>query len=1653
MDKEFLDSLNKHDNTFKRLGDREPATYLEAQSVVEHIRAEKGYLDAEVVRELHGNSRRTQEIIFNIVKLKRETEAAYTTNISEQLYSSKYRFLYELIQNADDSVFAGADRKRLSPFLRFEVNPDSLIVETNEDGFRRRNVEAICATGRSSKKATKTDDHIGEKGFGFKSVFSIADDVHIQSGLWSFRFRHRQGEDGLGMVTPLDASPEELPPDVTTRMVLRFTDDARQSYARLLIAIQDIPDTTLLFLRRLRMIQFIVTNISGQREKTFFSRRDSPLRRVISRWRETDDCSLTEDCTYLLFKATRLNMPHHERRKDRIEAQVELAFPINSDNGQPKLSASGHHVFAFLPLQRVAQLQFLIHSDFVTSASRESVVDCAWNDALYDEVANTFATAVSGTFATSDHALRYAWLDYLPEKAMDHPWKTLYSALLERIQVQNVFQTMERRQFKSLLQVRDVATAALYQGKPILSDLADDVYLASEYTYSHKQRLVELGLKSITWFEFLDRLQADLVSAQSKIRTTNSADPWHEAFAKLMVIPFRTQSRNLDAVRDRIKKLALIPLTGRNQWTGAPNISFGGSTNVYFAFTGTTPIPERLSLRLLDKIASQNQTRRAFYKALGVEDCPKETVFTKIKARHSTIRFADEIADDLRYMYHQCYNLEDIRSWVCVSALFFPGYAARARDLELYLPSGGEFDMYNLIPSHKSNMLCLSPPSHSEYSILSHEIFHAEPPAVRVNDIDWKTWLVHATGAMYFLLLHKGIGFLHKFSDRLSVGLKIVLKQNPAKFLSTLRAHWSVYQHSAHVVAAELGACSVPCKSGKSVSLNTTYLPTTEILAEIDRLDLGEDNLPLLALPEGKLDVKSYRTWRFLEDFGVTSKPDLRLYKIAIQSKSRSSAPDLGKLVEIYRSIASLATLAEYTSLRSLFGDDYLIWDSHETDWVRSSECILDGPEFITFKSVLPRSYERDDLLDGFFANILEIPGLLLEDILDEITHRHENCPDDTSIPIMHDIYAFLDSKASNDDDWRTIKARFKESKMILGEGGTWHTLETCVWHSPFALSDFQDLSPLYNSLEEFFVKRLNVKKASPSLLINEVKRMAETPSPCVHDIRTRLIEIGMMLARTSINGSVSKALMSLKDTKFLPKKMNDGVSALVGKTDDFAIADHRRYCDALADQDVLLDFDVHEVQILHVVFEHMGLTQRYLSAMVREVSMVGETLLKDEQLSQQLHAKAYALYCCAAKYKSSKALRNDSALFEQISQAIIYTTDDITTNLVLSLPSRFISVESDRLAINHDLFDGQIEIYVPADEQQRRSCYRSQLPKVLATILKVPLIATFDISSIVSCSLLDLENVLIEQDISSVEWIEQPVIFIPDVVLEERPSTPALTIAESEAATLVNTGVGPITPEATPMRYRRSVSRLDPEDFIETAPPEQYPDLIEQVVGSARQAGHRYRNVEADEVYEPILRSQNREFDHSATFGVRSGNGFIHDRRIGAAGEAYVFELLTTLNIPNFTEANWRSTIRGELSRSTRFADMTNWTGRETADIVYKDTSGVLTQYLRDHSEGDFPPQIREDHNFDECPIEYYLEVKSTTGPCGTRFYMSGGQYKRMEMMKLGQLRQPSKVYVLMRVFDLMTAEVDMKIFVDPLGQPGTKLEFEADQWFVTTK
>jgi hypothetical protein len=244
------------------------------------------------------------------------------------------------------------------PFLRFIVTPETFVIETNEDGFNRKNIEAICATGQSSKKSSSSKEYTGEKGFGFKSVFSIANEVRIQSGLWSFKFEHQKKDNGLGMVTPLESTAVDLPTDTTTRITLCLTQQAIEDYTRLLDAVLDLPDTSLFFLRKLSTVHINLTRQDGSREvhsirKTVLE--DGALVRID----RSLSSSSTETIASSLYYQVRHqidSMPHDERRRDQKTVVVHLAFPVDPVTKEPQQSDIGQHVFAYLPLHRVPHL-------------------------------------------------------------------------------------------------------------------------------------------------------------------------------------------------------------------------------------------------------------------------------------------------------------------------------------------------------------------------------------------------------------------------------------------------------------------------------------------------------------------------------------------------------------------------------------------------------------------------------------------------------------------------------------------------------------------------------------------------------------------------------------------------------------------------------------------------------------------------------------------------------------------------------------------------------------------------------------------------------------------------------------------------------------------------------------------------------------------------------------------------------------------------------------------------------------------------------------------------------------------------------------------------------------------------------------------------
>lgn len=99
---------------------------------------------------------------------------------------------------------------------------------------------------------------------------------------------------------------------------------------------------------------------------------------------------------------------------------------------------------------------------------------------------------------------------------------------------------------------------------------------------------------------------------------------------------------------------------------------------------------------------------------------------------------------------------------------------------------------------------------------------------------------------------------------------------------------------------------------------------------------------------------------------------------------------------------------------------------------------------------------------------------------------------------------------------------------------------------------------------------------------------------------------------------------------------------------------------------------------------------------------------------------------------------------------------------------------------------------------------------------------------------------------------------------------------------------------------------------------------------------------------------------------------------------------MLLKQELKDFSLANWRSNIRGEVRAHDKYKFITDWAGSETADFSYDDINGDLTSLL-----------VKLGYDIPVSPptrgVKYFLEVKTTTKACETRFYMSKAQYIRV--------------------------------------------------------
>ncbi|HRU68185.1 MAG TPA: hypothetical protein P5265_06790, partial [Bacteroidia bacterium] len=100
--------------------------------------------------------------------------------VSSDLHSDSQRFIFELIQNADDAA------KDVNNEIYFDLLPNCLIVSHNGKPFDEKDVISLTSACVSTKRADTTKT--GYKGIGFKSVFGKSEKVTIISDGYQFRF-------------------------------------------------------------------------------------------------------------------------------------------------------------------------------------------------------------------------------------------------------------------------------------------------------------------------------------------------------------------------------------------------------------------------------------------------------------------------------------------------------------------------------------------------------------------------------------------------------------------------------------------------------------------------------------------------------------------------------------------------------------------------------------------------------------------------------------------------------------------------------------------------------------------------------------------------------------------------------------------------------------------------------------------------------------------------------------------------------------------------------------------------------------------------------------------------------------------------------------------------------------------------------------------------------------------------------------------------------------------------------------------------------------------------------------------------------------------------------------------------------------------------
>ncbi|KAI1385608.1 uncharacterized protein F4822DRAFT_413682 [Hypoxylon trugodes] len=1670
-----------------------------ARRFVQKIAKKYGYLREEVYSRMDAETRRDVQEAFLIIE---EMLGLSVITLAKNLYSKDVRFIFELLQNANDNHFQQAIASGAEPYVSFDVFRDSIVIDCNEDGFNESNIRAICNIGKSSK--TGAQDYVGEKGIGFKSVFKVAWKVHIQSGYYSFTFTHRKGDSGIGMITPVWQEPTEQLTAPLTRMTLFLHgDDAdgegttqRQS---ILQQLNELQPAMLLFVKNLKRINVRIHNEDGSVISSFLSARNTlqGSHRLLEKAHIENGQTTYTRQKYHVVESLARNLPGNENREYTAQeeatraysnAPVVLTFPL-TDSDEPLIEPQ--EVFAFLPVRRVG-FNFLIHSDFVTQANREDIVASSpRNIRLLDSVADSFIVAMREF--CQHQTLRYEWMRYLPTLS-GYPWDSFWQRLVDKIK--DRIQNEEMLYLRNSSDLRRISEANRldpdecdHHGNPLFDDLPGDeaCYISPYYSDENLDILESYGLSSMYFEDLIERVRWDLLSPVSRMRSETD-NAWHVRAAELLSLPFENGWSDIVA---EVKELQLIPLLDET-WV-SPN---GVAT--YFATTrGGLPIPADLGARLVKPAAARVPERKELFFHLGVKHFLIHDVRSSILQRYQSTGYLGinhtTSLTHLKFLY--------LTHTSSHPASTYSRLGLCNADGELYSLSQNTFYLIDTNPYGLSNLVAkVEPdkrPSWRNIHFLHRSYFENNPDKSDNHDLTWEQWLQECLCVRLYPRL------VSRDGSTLSGELQFVSQSLPSDFLGFLRYCWdSEKSRLTPGTRNGVGLIKVPCRGGQMIALWDTYLPTTALLEKHDEYIRYGELFPFLQISN---DPDQLFRWDFLKDIGVKADANLDFYFDMLNCMEEndsfpSNLVDPSRVPNLYIRLHSECTHSDnairesrLAKIREYFRENYAIYlpqcdGSPPSTWDSSEYILLDGPVcmrttppiYSLYLAAFPSPTFDLPILKKFFSEILQLPKCTWKNVAEAVQEcKTNNWP----VAEIKSLYEYLRGTKISGTASEQIKEMFEEDALIYADIGNqkWFKPSECLWSAPTSIRGKINLSTIYDAeMEKFFVEKLGVQRLDGAVVYNELLRL-NVEEASVDQIKDLFWTLNSQLELAPLN----KPAEDLLQKPILPIRNCNGQVTLNSSDVEFAIVDRDRLHDMFGGKMKLLDFTKNEICHLGALIKWAGLEDRYLSWMVKESSDLDSGVkIPISDPTQDVSKKAYGLLRIATHFKSPRIQGDGQEFYDLLRGLGTWETQGISTTFSVSIDGQTVSHKVDRGEIHIDDSDG-LYIYLPYDEQRRDDSYLSVLPDCLAKWIMTDPAA--DQHGQINPSVSKLVQSILYGKVSQVNrCLDQQGIIevsIPEQVHED-------TLPEISSPTLATTptAVSPSTPRAatppseprtpifdiehlrldaseTPATYPRSygipspgLSRtqsrspfarenLSPEPFPEHASArileeqaQEYIALLSHVISAGKRNRALTDTIDLCGLREALDGTEPRTFSERGLFGTDAFHSIERDKKVGAAGELFVFELLRAMSpaLRGFTRANWTTTIRMYVTAHADYANMDSCSDNETSDLEYEDSHGTLTEVFINRKH--LGPQWRGRHP------KYYIEVKTTPGSKDTPFYMSDAQYKKMK-----RLSTDDSIYVIFRVFNLYTTKIGVDILVDParLAEEG-RLIFTAGKWTV---